>query len=354
MTFMQTSFRKAFLAFLPCSLLITALLAGPAGAQTVAKGKLTVAVSSVSFAWLPYYVAVGAGYLADEGIEVENVAIGTNTAPIAALLGNSVDMAAVGVQAALAAVDKRQPIKLLGPLTSEFTSVMFARKEVLDRLKVSRASPIKDRVAALKGLRIAVCNPGCSTDLFLRHILAIYAPEINPERDITIVPILEASNVLASMSRGLIDVSMFSPPVPQKAVADGYGAVYIDTIEGDVPSTKGMLFTALMATEDGIKRKPTEFKGVVRALDRALKLIHSDVEAAGKAARQFMPTIEESLWSASMRQMVSATPKDASISVEGLKRYGDLINSGATKYNVDYGSMAATALIEEALKERKK
>ena len=325
----------------------------PAHAQPAPKPKLTVAVSSASFAWLPYLVASGAGFIAAEGIEVENVSIGTNTAPIAALLGGSVDVAAVGVQAALAAVDKRQPIRVLVPLTSEFTSVMFARKDVLRKANVSAKSPIAERVKALTGLRVAVCNSGCSTDLFLRYVLATYAPEINPDKDLQIVPILEASSVLASMNRNLIDVAMFSPPVPQKAVLDGYGEMYIDTIAGDVPATKGMVFTALLVTEGSLKARPRELRGLIRAVDKAMKLIHSDPIRAGAAARQFMPKMEDDMWNASMRQMVAATPKDPFVSVEGLKKYGDLINSGTTKYKVDYSALPVNNMVDEALKEKK-
>ncbi|MGD9942897.1 MAG: ABC transporter substrate-binding protein [Burkholderiaceae bacterium] len=351
------SFQEGGLRRLGAASLVGVMLsAGSVGAvqaQTAPKSKLTVAVASASFAWLPYLVAAGAGYIGEEGIEVENVSIGTNTAPIAALLSGSVDVAAVGVQAALAAVAKKQPIRVLTPLSSEFTSMMFARKDSLSKAKISPDAPIEQRVRALKGMKVAVCSAGCSTDLLLRHLLATYAPELNPDRDLQIVPIVEASSVLASMSRGLVDVAMFSPPVPQKAAADGYAQVYIDTIAGEVPATRGMLFTALLITEKSLKERPQELRGLVRALDRALKLIHADPVKAGAAARQFMPKMDDDLWNAAMRKVVAATPKDPFVSVEGLKKYGALISSGGNKYEVNYDALPVNDLVAAALKEKR-
>ncbi|WP_454689143.1 ABC transporter substrate-binding protein [Achromobacter aloeverae] len=314
------------------------------------KLKLTVAISSASFAWLPYLVADGAGYLKDEGIEVQNVSIGTNTAPIAALLGGSVDVAAVGVQAALAAAARKQHIRVLAPLTTEFTAVMFGRKDAMAKAGIKPDAPLAERVRALKGMRVAVCNSGCSTDLLLRYLLATYAPEINPDRDLQIVPILEAGSVRASMSRGLIDFALFSPPVPQRAIADGYAAPYIDTIAGEVPATKGMVFSALLVNEASLKKNPEALRGLVRAVARAMKLIHEDPAKAGAAARKFMPDMDDQVWNAAMRQMVAATPKSPVVSVEGLKKFGDLMSYGPVKYKLDYAALPVNDLVESALK----
>lgn len=344
---------KHFLMLLSVSVSLLACQTGVAAAGAVQKTKLTVAVASNSLAWLPYLVADGAGYLADEGLDVKNVAIGTNTAPIAALLGGSVDVAAVGVQAALTAAARKQPIRVLVPLSTEFTSMMFMRKEAMRKAHVSSNLPLAERVKALKGMKVAICNSGCSTDLLLRYLLATYAPDIKPDRDLQIVPILQASSVLASMSRGMIDVAMFSPPVPEKAVADGYADIYIDTIAGEVPATRGMLFTALLVTDQSLKKNPAALRALVRAIDRALKLIHTHPAKAGAAARKFMPKMGDALWNSAMQKMKQATPKDPFVSVDGLKKYGDLINSGATKFNIDYSALPVNDLVAQALKEER-
>jgi ABC-type nitrate/sulfonate/bicarbonate transport system substrate-binding protein len=200
---------------------------------------------------------------------------------------------------------------------------------------------------------VAACNTGCSLDLLLRFMMKTYAPEIDLQRDVSIVPVSDAKSVLASMSHGAIDAAMFSPPVPQKAVKDGYAAIYIDTIRGDVPATKGMVFTGLMVTEQTVKTRRKELKALVRAVDRALKLIHSDPKRAGAAARKAMANMDDDIWNASMQQMVAATPKDPFVSVEGLRKYGDLINVGPVKYHVDYKALPVNDLVAEALKEKK-
>ena len=198
----------------------------PAQAQTLRK--VTVAAGSTSFAWLPLYVAHGAGFLKDEGLDVEIVTVAANTTPVATILSGGADIAGIGVQAAFAAADKKQPVKLLTPMTTEYTSVIFARKDVLEQKRVTAKSPLKERVKAMAGLRLATTAVGAGPDLMYRFLFAKYGDGLNAERDAKIVPVGDARNTLAAMSKGAIDVSAFSPPVPQKAYSDGYAALLID------------------------------------------------------------------------------------------------------------------------------
>ena len=335
------------------AVLMIAPFARAAEPSTTNLRKLTVAAGSTSFAWLPLYVAVGAGYFKDEGLSVEIIPVAANTTPIAAILSGGADIAGIGVQAAFAAADKHQRVKILTPMTTEYTSIIFARKTILKERGVSRNAPLKDRIAALKGLRLATTAVGAGPDLMYRFLFATYAPEIDPDRDVTIVPIGDSRNTLAAMSKGLIDVSAFSPPVPQKAVADGYADVLIDTIAGDVPAAQGLIYTALAVTEQKSKTDAAALRGFVRAIARADLLVHEDIVEAGKAARSFMSQMDSNLYDAGVRAMVPAIPKTPEVPVDGLKKYMALLNVGKFHYSVDYDMLTVNDLVGQALAEKK-
>jgi NitT/TauT family transport system substrate-binding protein len=332
--------------------LAASVLAGTADAQALRK--LTVAAGSTSFAWLPLYVAHGAGYFRSEGLDVKIVAVGANTTPVAAILSNSADIAGVGVQAAFAASDKKQPVKLLTPMTTEYTSLIFARKAVLEQKGVTAKSPLKDRVKALTGLRLATTAIGAGPDLMYRFLFAKYGDGITVDRDASIVPVGDARNTLAAMSNGTIDVSAFSPPVPQKAIADGYAALLIDTINGDVPETKGMIYTALAVTADKVKNDAAMLEAFVRAIDRGNKLVRSDLAAAGKAARGFMSQMESSLFDSGVAAMVGAVPLTPHVSIDGLKVNMAVLKTGGYNYNVDYNNLVVNDLVDRALAKTRK
>lgn len=335
-------------------LTVAMVASGASDAEAAEKlRKVTLVAGSTSFAWLPLYVAHGAGFLRDEGLDVEIVTVAANTTPVAAILAGSADIAGIGVQAAFAAADKKQPVRLLTPMTTEFTSVIFARKAVLEQKGVTAKSPLKDRVKAMAGLRLATTAVGAGPDLMYRFLFAKYGEGLNIDRDAQVVPIGDARNTLAGMSKGAIDVSAFSPPVPQKAFADGYAALLIDTINGDIPETKGMVYTALAVTDQKVKTDAPMLEAFVRAIDRANKLVRSDLPAAGKAARGFMSQMESNLYDAGVAAMVPAVPVTPHVSIDGLKKNMEILKTGGYIYNVDYDSLVVNDLIDRALAKPK-
>ncbi|HEY8047846.1 MAG TPA: ABC transporter substrate-binding protein [Ramlibacter sp.] len=324
----------------------------PASAQQPPQ-KLTVALGSTSFAWLPFYVAQGAGYFKAEGLEIEVTNVAANATPVAAILSKSADIAGIGVQAAFAAADKKQPIKILTPMTTEFTSLIFARKGVMEKKGVTAHSPLKDRVKAMAGLKLATTAVGAGPDLMYRFLFARYGDGITVDKDARVVPVGDARNTLAAIKNGAVDVAAFSPPVPEKAISDGDAEMLIDTINGDIPETKGMVYTALAVTADKIRTDGPALEAFVRAIDRANKLIYADTAAAGKAARSFMSSMESNLYDASVKAMVPATPKAPTVSIDGLKVNMNVLKTGGYNYTVDYDTIVANDLVQRALAARK-
>src|SRR6478609_2421337 len=73
---------------------LTALLIAPAAAQQTKPQKLVVAAAPTPLLhWYPFYVALGAKYFADEGLEVEIVGLNSGTAMAAAIAGGGADVA---------------------------------------------------------------------------------------------------------------------------------------------------------------------------------------------------------------------------------------------------------------------
>ena len=212
MTFNDKIGRRAFGALALAATVSLGL--GPA--QAADMKKVTLALGSTSFAWFSIYVTHGAGFFKDEGLDVEVIPVGANQTPVAAILSGSADIAGIGVQASFAARDKKQPVKLLAPVAQAYTSTMFIRKDVAKRLGVSRNSPLEDRVKALKGLNLATTAIGAGPHLMYKFLFARYG--MNADKDATVVPVGNSHATLAAMSKGVIDVSCFSPPVPLASV----------------------------------------------------------------------------------------------------------------------------------------
>lgn len=345
--------RLSKLLHLGSAILLAASVVGALGAQA-ADRTVKIAIGSTSFAWFPLYVAYGAGFFKDEGLNVEIINVPANSTPVAAMMGGSVDIAGLGVQTAFAAIDKGQPIKILAPMVTEYTSTIFARPEVMRRKGVTAKSPLADRVKAMTGLKLATTAIGAGPHLMYRYLFKKYADGADVDKVAEVVPIGDSAATLAGMKRGIIDVSAFSPPVPEKAVADGIGEIMIDFIGGDVPDIAGAVYVVLAVSDAKLKSDGPMIAAFVRALERANKLAMNDIVAAGEAARPLLGKMESKLYAEGVKVMKPALPKTATVSVEGLQNFMNLLTATGYKFDkVDTKAVTANDFVARALSEKK-
>lgn len=333
-----------------------ALVSGLALSSGVQAADRTVkiAIGSTSFAWFPLYVAYGAGYFKDAGLNVEIINVPANSTPVAAMMGGSVDIAGLGTQTAFAAIDKGQPIKILTPMVTEYTSTIFARPEIMRQKGITAKSPLADRVKAMTGLKLATTAIGAGPHLMYRYLFKKYLNGADVDKLAEVVPIGDSAATLAGMKRGIVDVSAFSPPVPEKAVADGIGEIMIDFIGGDVPEVAGAVYVILAVSDDKLKNDGPMLAAFVQALERANKLAQSDLLAAGEAARPLLGKMESKLYEQGVKVMKPALPKTATVSVDGLQNFMNLLLATGYKFNkVDVRAITANDFVTQALAQKK-
>ena len=345
--------RMAGMLRLGSAVLLGIGLLGGSGAQA-ADHKVKIAIGSTSFAWFPLYVAYGAGYFKDEGLDVEIINVPANSTPVAAMMGGSVDIAGLGVQTAFSAIDKGQPIKILTPMVTEYTSTIFARPEVMRSKGITLKSPLADRVKAMIGLKLATTAIGAGPHLMYRYLFKKYADGADVDKLAEVVPIGDSAATLAAMKRGIIDVSAFSPPVPEKAVADGIGEIMIDFIGGDVPEVAGAVYVVLAVADTKLTTDGPTIAAFVRALERANKLAQRDILAAGEAARPMLGKMESNLYVEGVKVMKPALPKTATVSVAGLQNFMNMLVAAGYKFDkVDINAITANDFVGKVLAEKK-
>jgi len=338
--------------FGPALAIACLLVAGTAQAAE----KLKVVISSTSFAWLPLYVADGAGLFAKENLDVEIINVKDGTVVVTAILNGDADVAGVGGNAVFASRAAGQPVKFLVPMNTEYTSTIFGRKDVFEKAGITDKSTVEQKIMALKGKRIGVISFNGGQHTMMKFLFAKYAGGADVDKAAEIVPIGDSANTLAAMRRGAIDVSAFSPPVPEKAVADGYAMVLLDMIGGDVPETRGMVFTAMAVTEKALTDKSKQLAAFARAIDAADKLIQNDILAAGKAARKHLTAMDSELYELGIKAMKPASPAGAETPIEGLKKYRELLAFGGTAYakgDFDFEAAVSNQFVRDALAGKK-
>lgn len=338
------------------SLFVAATLVGSllwTGIGAAADRTVKVAIGSTSFAWFPLYVAIGGGFFKEEGLNVEVVNVPANSTPAAAMLNGSVDLGGLGVQTAFNAIDKGQPIKILTPMVTEYTSTIFVRKGLMKEAGITRQSPLRDKVKFLSGKKLASTAIGAGPHLMYRYLFKQYLDGADVDKLAEVVPIGDSAPTLAGMKRGVIDVSAFSPPVPEKAEADDIGEVLIDFIGGDVPDIKGSIYVVLVVTDEKLKKDGPMVAAFLRAIEKANKLAEKDLVAAGTAAKVMMGSMESELYSRGVKAMAPALPKTATTSVKGLQTFKDLLIDAGYKFDtLDVSKITVNDFVEQALAKK--
>lgn len=316
----------------------------PAALQT-----LKVALGSTSFAWMPMYVAEGAGLFQKEGLKVELTQTSAGQTTTAAMLAGDIDLAGVGTQATFEAAQAGEQTKIIALMTDQFTSVIFGRKSTFSKLGVTATSPIAQKAAALAKSTVGVTAIGSGSDLIFRYIMRLLGQDPSKMK---IVPSGDSTPTLAAMQIGRIDATPFSPPIPQRAIADGYGEVLIDTIHGEVPQLNGMAYTAISATPNEISSHRAELVKFATALGLADQLIRSNPTQAAAAARSTFAQTPDALYTQGFNAMVAAMPAGPTIPPASIQTARTVLQSALNKtFSFDNSSIVDYTIGQDAAKQ---
>jgi ABC-type nitrate/sulfonate/bicarbonate transport system substrate-binding protein len=306
-------------------LLTLALGLAPRAARAQARQKITHAGFRVLY-MAPLFVGVEKGLFAQEGIdlaftEIESGALG----PATVISGNAQisDLDPLGV-ARLQAEGK--PLLLFYNLVERVTLDLVVRTPVLQKLGVSRDSPLPARFAALKGLNIGITRPGAPTDIFARYFLV--RAGANPDRDASLVQVGGVPALAAAFRAGRIDAFLLSPPLPHTLEREGAGQILIRNTAGDVPELRNTTYVAMFTSAEYAKKNPALLSAYVRALRRGTEWIRANRAEALKllGEKYFKETPAESL-ALSLDATLPALSADGRFSQAAVQSYLDIFKT---------------------------
>jgi ABC-type nitrate/sulfonate/bicarbonate transport system substrate-binding protein len=248
---MRTKKTLTALCAIMCALISD--LRSPQAAERAAKlAPVRIAYVSRSILDMPFIIARDRGYFHEEGLEPELIFINAIQSVQAAVAG-SVDFGTATGSAISAAVSGAD-VRVVFGLTD---------KPSFDLL----ALPALNSVQQLRGKKLGITAVGSLTEILARQILV--ANKI-PADQVTFLP-LGTSNVLyLALKAGSIDATMLQIPQNFLALDDGFrklaaGADVYRALQG-----------GLTATRATIAERPELVTKVIRATQKALRLIRTD------------------------------------------------------------------------------
>jgi NitT/TauT family transport system substrate-binding protein len=259
-------------------------------ARAAAATEVTIVQSTISFNFVPIYIAQTAGFFKQEGIDLSVVLAGGGPKAMTALIGGGGQYSAsVFFDSMMAHRRGLTDVRTLATL-SLFQNPMALLNSVAKERKITLDMPLKQRLEAMKGLKIGVTTPGATSDMFMRYIFR--ANGLNPDRDLQIIPLGGVSAQIAALQAGRVDGCSCLPPVDVIAGAQGLTMEVLDRLT-DFPQLAGVTYGTLHGLDSYNKAHPEVTDAVMRALARATLLIAHDSNAAKQATRPFLKELDE-------------------------------------------------------------
>ena len=256
-------------------------LARPARAQAAVPTLTTLRSTAKSWLWAAEDFANAGGFFERARVKVEtNASIrGTN---IAALSGSGVDVVLGDPGEALRGRGSGLAIKTFIQTVNKYASNVVIRRDVLERLGVSDASPAERKIAALKGLRLGTTGPGAAPDALFRW-LALQG-KMDPNSDLRLVPIQGGGpGMLAGLQQNVIDGFCLSSPTSDLAVQDR-DCRYLFNMATNPPEFFQDYLYICASTAEATMRNPEKREALVRychGIQMALRAIN-DPAGRGK------------------------------------------------------------------------
>ncbi|SOE51140.1 ABC transporter substrate-binding protein [Orrella dioscoreae] len=277
-----------------------------------ANDKAVVSAAFKSVFYLPVYFAEEHGYFKNEGLDVRIDVASSSTNALAAVISRSADFSLHGPEWTAISVGRGAPVKVVGG--------------TLNRLGVWLTCKSDFRFEGFKSLSSATISTGAmpttSTSAFLKLIKQA-GLDARKDLDILEVPM---GNEIGPLKSGQADCAVLYEPGASQAEAQGYKVVSAFSREIG-PYT----FSAISTRQD---IDPQVARKFVSGIDRALKAIRKDPEAAVASGIKLFPNLDKEVVRASVVRLI-----DDGVFADSVELRQPALND-ALQTQVDLGNLA--------------
>ncbi|MDR7417332.1 MAG: ABC transporter substrate-binding protein [Armatimonadota bacterium] len=317
---MSTTHRSNVRGLTIAALVMTVLVAGSALSASAQAPRVKIAAAHTGTLFMaPVYIAEAAGFLAEEGIDFELTEVDSGALGIAALVAGQVQFFDADPFQAVQLRRQGKQILFVYNLTKRVTLDLVMHPEVARSRNVSRATPLAQRLAALRGLKLGITRPGAATDVYMRYYLK--RAGLSPDRDVQMLSIGGGAGLLAALRSRQIDAFHLSAPTPYIAERDGFGVVVIKASAGDVPELDNFLYTGIAVHNVYANRNGDVLRRWTKAVNRANKLMRQDQAAAINHLRKHFPRTDPVLLTLALREIIPALSEDGTMTEQMLEKH---------------------------------
>ncbi len=318
-----------------CALALTGMtIAGTAVAQTTVK--YGMAAVSASFSSTLIGGAVPEVY-AKHGIKLEITDFrGNSNNCVAAVLSGAVDVCQVGSSTVSDAVAEGGDFKIIAVTTSVAHEFVLSSKTLAKLNGVTAASPLDDRLRALKGLRMVATGPGTPNYLVIDAALRRVGLTV---ADLKFRTLVDTVAMMEGIRNDQIDIAMWTVGTLSPVIADKSGVRWLNLAAKEIPEISAMPYVVTMGLSSWASKNSAAVTGLRAAISESVELMNKEPAKYSAAIKaKYFPQLDQAAWDESYRLALPAYFKGATVSKAGWDSLIKMqITGGSTK---DYSKAA--------------
>jgi ABC-type nitrate/sulfonate/bicarbonate transport system substrate-binding protein len=295
-------------------LFVVALLAMLLSSRAADAAPLKVVVPDPdNLQYMAFWIAKGAGYFRDEGIDIDVVTPSSPPGTEALVRDGKASVFVLPPPVYVTLMATKFPIYLVANLLQNDPINLVVRRSVFEARKMNASAPLDDRLRSLSGLRVGVA-PGPPTRL--RALFAAHA--LDADKDIRMV-ITRGPDQNDAFARGDFDAIYCHTPFLEKALVEQDAVMLVEQSRGEEPKLSARQIHALVVSREFADRNGDTVRAMVRAVQRGLDLVHADRTAASAAILREFPSMKRALVDAIVRIYEPAIPTSARVSADAIE-----------------------------------
>lgn len=315
--------------------------------------KVSFAMGAGAFYFTLHYVAEAGGYYAAEGITLDSVNVSSGPRQTAAVMGGSADVAPLGLQLVVQAAQHAGNIVAVSAGYNILPMSILLSNDAIKRNGLAPDQSTDEKVKRLKGLRIGITTPGSGTDDMVRAVLRKRG--MDPDRDVTIQPLVNAEGMMAALERGATDGFCFTSPIPELAVSRKLGQIVLEPLNGDVPEANNVPYIILSTNRETIANRRPVLLAMVRCWTKAMDLVRDQPAEASKLVHRYFPDVDEEVYDAAFKKYRQGVPTTPMVTAEQTENVVSFMKiSKGIPVAANYADVFYPGIAEEVAKTRGK
>lgn len=239
--------RDLFMRNIRAALLLAALgIPMPALAQEMPE--ITIATAVGNMAYSAVWIAEQLKYFEQEGVRGKITVAGGGAPCQSAVVGRSTHFCASSSEGLILANQEGASLIAVQAHNRNMTLGITVRKAIVDKFKLTRKSPLNERLKVLTQLgTIGATSPGAVSEQIFKFLVKKTGADPAKLK----FAYLGGSELVAAMANDIIDGLAQSPPQAESAEAMGKGYVLIPLGLGEVPELTNYPYLVLMSAPTG-------------------------------------------------------------------------------------------------------